>query len=190
MITIIGKFGGHECRLGFSKINQNDVFWYFTWLESESNYHTKDNQYEILQGYFQDYFPRFKSILECTPRDKIVRTDIADLTPPREWARGRIGLLGDAAHATTPNLGQGGSLAIVDAHYLSQAIQTHGLVPVALKSFQNRAFRKTQIVTYSARAFGKICHIRQPLLRWLILRYVSLSAATIHDVLWRWIYKI
>jgi 2-polyprenyl-6-methoxyphenol hydroxylase-like FAD-dependent oxidoreductase len=181
---------GRGCRLGFSKINQNNVYWYFTWLESESNYHTNDNQYEILQGYFQDYFSQFKSILECTPRDNIVRTDISDLTPAPEWTKGRIGLLGDAAHATTPNLGQGGSLAIVDAYYLSQAIKTHGLVPDALKSFQNLAFRKTQIVTYIARTFGYVCHIRHPLLRWLSLRCLSLSPATIHDTIWRWIYKI
>ncbi|MBM4253333.1 MAG: hypothetical protein FJ146_15290 [Deltaproteobacteria bacterium] len=181
---------GRRCRLGFSKINQNDVYWYFTWLESESNYHSKNDQYELLDRYFQDYFPRFKPILACTPREDIVRTDIADLRPARAWTKGRMGLIGDAAHATTPNLGQGGSLAIVDACYLSEAIKTHGLVPEALKSFQDRAFRKTQVVTFISRAFGDICHIRQPLLRWLSLRYVSASPAIVHDLLWRWIYKI
>jgi 2-polyprenyl-6-methoxyphenol hydroxylase-like FAD-dependent oxidoreductase len=181
---------GRGCRLGYSKINQRDVYWYFTWLESEANFHTKDKQYEILQGYFQEYFPRLKSILDCTPHDNIVRTDISDLTPAREWAKGRIGLIGDAAHATTPNLGQGGSLAIVDAYYLSQTIKTHGLVPESLTSFQNRAFRKTQIVTYIARSIGNVCHVRHPLLRWLSLLYVGLTPAKIHDAMWRWIYRI
>jgi 2-polyprenyl-6-methoxyphenol hydroxylase-like FAD-dependent oxidoreductase len=181
---------GRGCRLGFSKINQNDVYWYFTWLESASTYHNKGNQYEILQGYFKDYFPRFQSILECTPRDNILRTNISDVTPAPDWTKGRIGLLGDAAHGTTPNLAQGGSLAIVDAYYLSQAIQTHGLVPDSLKSYQARAFRKTQIVTYIARVFGNISHIKNPLLRWLSIRFVKLSPIIIHDSIWRWIYKI
>jgi 2-polyprenyl-6-methoxyphenol hydroxylase-like FAD-dependent oxidoreductase len=185
---------GQGCRLGFSKINRNDVYWYFTWLTSESNsqtiHHTKDHQYEILNGYFQKYFPRYQSILACTPRDHLVRTDISDLTPAREWTKGRIGLIGDAAHATTPNLGQGGSLAIVDAYYLSEAIKTYGLHPDALTSFQNRAFRKTKLVNQISRAFGNVCHLKHPLLRWLSLRYVRLTPAFIHDAMWRWIYKI
>ncbi len=181
---------GRGCRLGFSKINKNDVFWYLTWVESELNVHTTEKQYEILEGFFQNYFSKFNSILQSTSRENIVRTDISDLTPTCEWTRGRIGLIGDAAHATTPNLGQGGSLAIVDAYYLSQAIKTHGLGPESLKLFQSKAFLKAMAVTYISRAFGVICHIRHPLMRWFSLRYVGLSPGFVHNALWRWIYRI
>jgi 2-polyprenyl-6-methoxyphenol hydroxylase-like FAD-dependent oxidoreductase len=46
-----------------------------------------------------------------TPAADVIRTDLHDVLPVRQGWQRRVGLLGDAAHAMTPNLGQGGAQA-------------------------------------------------------------------------------
>eukprot|EP00879_Flechtneria_rotunda_P018325 GHRR01019222.1.p1 GENE.GHRR01019222.1~~GHRR01019222.1.p1 ORF type:complete len:467 (+),score=165.34 GHRR01019222.1:176-1576(+) len=59
-------------------------------------------------------------LIKATPEDDILRRDIYDRAPIFSWARGRVALLGDSAHAMQPNLGQGGCMAIEDAFQLGQ----------------------------------------------------------------------
>ena len=61
-------------------------------------------------------------VLAATPDDRILQNDIYDRPPARRWHRGRVVLLGDAAHPTTPNLGQGACMAIEDAVVLARAL--------------------------------------------------------------------
>jgi len=58
----------------------------------------------------------------------VLQHDIVDRPPVRGWGRGRVVLLGDAAHPTTPNLGQGAAMAIEDAQVLQRALKR---VPVS-----------------------------------------------------------
>jgi zeaxanthin epoxidase len=53
----------------------------------------------------------------------VLRRDIFDRPPIFTWARGRVALLGDSAHAMQPNLGQGGCMAIEDAHILALCLK-------------------------------------------------------------------
>jgi len=53
------------------------------------------------------------------------------------WARGCVALIGDAAHGTSPQLGQGATLALLDARSLARALATGGDVPAALSRFQS-----------------------------------------------------
>lgn len=61
-------------------------------------------------------------LIKATPEPDILRRDIYDRPPIFSWTRGRVGLLGDSAHAMQPNLGQGGCMAIEDAFQLGQDV--------------------------------------------------------------------
>ncbi|MBK6526865.1 MAG: FAD-dependent monooxygenase [Crocinitomicaceae bacterium] len=71
-------------------------------------------QKELLQN-FQDYHEDIKDVLKNTPDNHIIWNDIIDLKPISTYAFGSVLLIGDAAHATTPNMGQGACQAIEDA---------------------------------------------------------------------------
>lgn len=63
-----------------------------------------------------DSFPSpIASVIEATPADALIHHTVRDLQPINTWGRGRVFLLGDAAHATTPNLGRGSGVAMLDA---------------------------------------------------------------------------
>lgn len=71
------------------------------------------------------------------------------------WSRGRVGLLGDAVHATTPHLGQGAGMAIEDAIVLAEELGRHDDVVVALQAYRDRRFGRCAYVVNASLA---ICH--------------------------------
>jgi FAD-dependent urate hydroxylase len=56
----------------------------------------------------------------------------------RRWARGRVLLIGDAAHATSPNMAQGAAMALEDALVLAECLEQHAAIPTALAGFEAR----------------------------------------------------
>jgi 2-polyprenyl-6-methoxyphenol hydroxylase-like FAD-dependent oxidoreductase len=91
---------------------------------------------------FRDLFAGF-----ADPVPEIVRK-LSPLTAPYfspieevalpHWVNGRVVLIGDAAHATSPNMAQGASMAIEDALVLAEALSTQATVPSALMAFEAR----------------------------------------------------
>lgn len=59
------------------------------------------------------------SVIDATPASTLIHHTVRDLEPIQTWGSGRIFLLGDAAHATTPNLGRGSGQAMLDAVMLA-----------------------------------------------------------------------
>jgi 2-polyprenyl-6-methoxyphenol hydroxylase-like FAD-dependent oxidoreductase len=80
--------------------------------------------------------------------------------------RDRIGLLGDAAHAATPNLGQGAGQAIEDARILAYCL-AHWPVTAALRQYRDRRYRKASGVVTTSRRIGQLAHLRSAPLRGL-----------------------
>jgi 2-polyprenyl-6-methoxyphenol hydroxylase-like FAD-dependent oxidoreductase len=161
------------CRLGFSKINAHDYYWYMT-FNAPAGEASSANEIRIhAEKLFRDFFPQWMGLLENTPAQEIVRTDISDLKPLLQWSSGRIGLIGDAAHATTPNLGQGGAMAIEDALTLAHESVKAGLNEAAWKRFEQLRRKKVDWIVSTSWSIGKICHLGNPLFR--SLRNIALK---------------
>lgn len=73
---------------------------------------------------------------------------------PDPWYKGRIVLIGDAAHSATPHLGQGAAMAIEDAVVLAEELGTRG-VPEALRAFMERRFERAKLVGTSSIQLGE-----------------------------------
>jgi len=80
------------------------------------------------------------------------RLEIHDIDPPHRLARGRTVLIGDAAHATTPTLGQGGCQAVEDAEVLTRYLVTTNIsVPDALQRYEQERKDRTAALVLKAR---------------------------------------
>lgn len=112
-------------------------------------------------GHFHDPIP---DVLEATQAETIHMAEICDLPLPRRFHVGRAVLLGDAAHGTTPNLGQGACQAVEDALVLSMCLKEHKSVDRALAAYNARRRPRAGFITRASRRVGVMAQMRSPLL--------------------------
>jgi 2-polyprenyl-6-methoxyphenol hydroxylase-like FAD-dependent oxidoreductase len=153
------------CRVGFSKINADDYYWYMTFDAAAGEASSASEIRTHAETLFRTYFPQWIGLLQNTRTQDILRTDISDLKPLTQWFSGRIGLIGDAAHTTTPNLGQGGAMAVEDALALADTFKELGLSEAAWKRFEKLRRKKVDWTVSTSWSIGKICHLGNPLFR-------------------------
>lgn len=79
-----------------------------------------------------------------------------DLPPLPHWAVGRVALLGDAAHACTPNLGQGGCMALEDALVLAQSLRDESSIAGALRRYETLRLSRTRGIQRRSLLMGSI----------------------------------
>jgi 2-polyprenyl-6-methoxyphenol hydroxylase-like FAD-dependent oxidoreductase len=99
---------GRGRRFGLAPIRQGQVIWYATLNIAEGTADDPIGRKKRLLALFGDWHEPIKAVIEATDESAILHNDIYDRKPVQHWSRGRVTLLGDAAHPMTPNLGQGG----------------------------------------------------------------------------------
>jgi 2-polyprenyl-6-methoxyphenol hydroxylase-like FAD-dependent oxidoreductase len=115
----------------------------------------KGRKAELL-GRFQGWHAPICQLIDQTPESAILKNGAYDLTPLPRWGEGRVTLLGDAAHPTTPNLGQGGCMALEDALTLAKCFGAGGEVPAALRRYEALRRPRTRHIQRRSRALGTI----------------------------------
>lgn len=128
-----------------------------------------EDEHEALLERFAGWHAPIPDLIRRTPREALLRNDIYWLDKPLpSYHAGRIAFVGDAAHAMTPNLGQGGCQAIEDAVVLAHELEEEddgGFLDVAaaLNAYTEvRRARTVGIARRSARA-GRLQQMRSPL---------------------------
>jgi 2-polyprenyl-6-methoxyphenol hydroxylase-like FAD-dependent oxidoreductase len=120
---------------------------------------------ELLQ-LFGDWCKPVPDVIDATPADALVRNAVCDRPPVEQWGSRSVTLLGDAIHPLTPNLGQGGCLAIEDAAVLARCLDKYArkveidepqVAPsLALRRFENTRRTRTALIARFSRAYGFI----------------------------------
>jgi 2-polyprenyl-6-methoxyphenol hydroxylase-like FAD-dependent oxidoreductase len=133
--------------------NMVAVFRTATYAEKLSE---RDYRAEIDRN-FETAHPVMKTILGLMNFER--RWPIADRTPIRVWSRGRVTLLGDAAHPTLQSLAQGACMAIEDGVTLAELIaQADGDVPAAFQRYQDARCVRTARVVLESRFLWEAYH--------------------------------
>ena len=86
--------------------------------------------------------------------DDIVYRPMEALLVPAPWNRGRIVLIGDAAHATTPHLGQGAGMAVEDSIVLAEEMSRDQSFEDAMEAFMERRFERCKFVVETSVQIG------------------------------------
>ncbi len=145
---------GRAARFGFMKCNQNQVYWFATENRKTRTDDQADTQWK---SRFKSWIEPIAELIDATPDENIVHNDIVDRKPIFPWGKGAITLLGDAAHAMTPNFGQGGAQAIEDAVVLGLAIEkSEEGVESAFRKYESFRHPRTSSLVKGSRQFGMV----------------------------------
>ena len=120
------------------------------------------SEYAELRRRFASWPDPVPALLAAVPADAVLRHDLYDLPSLSSFVRGRVALLGDAAHAMTPNLGQGACQAIEDAVTLAHCLDGTSDVTAALRSYDLLRRPRTQAVTRRSARLGAVGQLSWP----------------------------
>ncbi|AKQ66628.1 Salicylate hydroxylase [Myxococcus hansupus] len=135
---LVSETWGPGARFGVVPIGFGQTYWFATKNAPAGGKDAPGEAKAQLQSLFAGWHAPIESLIAATDEANIVRTDIHDRPPASRWSRGRVTLLGDAAHPMTPNMGQGGCQAIEDAVELSECIAGETPVEAALAAYESR----------------------------------------------------
>ncbi|HEX5874788.1 MAG TPA: FAD-dependent monooxygenase [Pyrinomonadaceae bacterium] len=123
------------------------------WWASANNANVKiDELTRLFAGWYQPVL----DLIEGTPKLSILTTPAFDRLANKHWGTGRMTLLGDAIHPTTPNLGQGGCLAMEDAIVLARCFKNYGAAEEALRNYERHRYQRTKMISSYSRYYGRI----------------------------------
>ncbi len=153
---------GPNGRVGIVPLNGGYIYWFVCINARENDPRMKEFTSEELSKQFESYKGPAAELIRNTAPEDLLWTDIYDLPPLSHYAFGRIVLIGDAAHATTPNLGQGAGQAMEDAVILAHFLAKEPSIIAALKSFEKVRIKRTQRVTRISRRIGTAAQLSSP----------------------------
>lgn len=121
--------------------------------------------------------------------DKTWTWSMMDRAPLTRWTRGRVALLGDAAHPMLQYIAQGACQAIEDAGYLASLAGPLGHDPVQMfLAYQTERVPRTSRVQQAARNFGSIIHSGDPAAMLLRDHVFKMRTPTTYEPVLDWLY--
>jgi 2-polyprenyl-6-methoxyphenol hydroxylase-like FAD-dependent oxidoreductase len=164
---VTGEFWGGGHRFGLIPIDEERIYWFAVKTAPEGTVDPPEGRKERLLALYEGWQHQIPAVIEHTPPEAIMHNDIADHPPISGWSRGRITLLGDSAHATTPNMGQGACMAIESAQVLANLLQSDHALDEALRLYEANRAPRTAMITKQSWTIGKVGHWKNPIACWL-----------------------
>ena len=149
-----GESWGAGHRFGTLAIGKNKVCWYATANTSVLD-QPAEKRKERLQEIFQAWHDPIPQLIATTEPSTIMVANACDLGPFRHGP-GAMTLLGDAAHALTPNLGQGACTALEDALVLAKCLSRHSSVSSGFRCYESQRFPHVRSAILRSRWLGAI----------------------------------
>jgi len=153
------EYWGGEKRLLYAPCTADFAYVQLTSRVGDS----RGNNPAIDHGYWRGAFPHCAWIVERLPAEG--RGDAFQMLKLKRWSRGRVAVIGDAAHAQTPNLGQGGGCSLMGALALAVALDETDDVPAALASWERRQRPITELTQDVAYWYGQLAFLPQAIRR-------------------------
>ncbi len=143
-------------RIGYGHISPADVYVYITQKTEAGQKDDPSRLVEDLHELLSDFPPKIHVMLDAIEPDAVFRNDLFDFPPIQRWWKGRAVVIGDAAHATTPNLGQGACQAIESAYALAESLAVESDVDRSFARYQQSRQNKAWFVTRQSFRLARI----------------------------------
>jgi FAD-dependent urate hydroxylase len=157
------QFVGDHQRVSFMPMGNDQLYFFFDVPLPAGTANDRSHYRSELGEHFRGWAEPVQQLIERLDPNIVSRVEIHDMVPLASYVKGRIVLLGDAAHPMAPDLGQGGCQAMEDAWVLARClVDTPEDIDQALQRYdQARAERTAQIMT-RARARAQVTHGANP----------------------------
>ncbi len=155
---------GEAGRFGCVPLVGNRVYWFACINAPQNDPQMAALKVKDLLHVFKNYHAPIPQLLKATQDEQLIWNDIIDFEPVKRFAFERALLIGDAGHATTPNLGQGACQAIEDAVVLANCLDKIPGLTEAFRSFEKKRINRTTRIVNTSWRVGQIAHLENPLL--------------------------
>jgi 2-polyprenyl-6-methoxyphenol hydroxylase-like FAD-dependent oxidoreductase len=149
-------------RFGLVDIGSR-TYWFATANLREGQTDTPSERKARLMRRFAAWHRPIAAVLEATPDSAILRNDVYFLDPLPRWSEGRIVLLGDAAHAITPGVGQGAAQAIEDAVVLASELANHDQLTDTLAQYESIRRPRAELALKLSRRADRAGQLASPI---------------------------
>ena len=150
---------GEGKRVSLMPVSGNRFYFFFDVPLPLGLAENRDTLKADLKNYFAAWCPAVQTLIDRLDASTTNRVEIHDIDPFDQFVKGRVALLGDAAHSTTPDIGQGGCAAIEDAVVLAEILASHSLgIEDSLLRYQQRRTVRTRDLVLKARKRCEVTH--------------------------------
>jgi 2-polyprenyl-6-methoxyphenol hydroxylase-like FAD-dependent oxidoreductase len=150
-----GESWGRGERIGLAPLPDGRIYMFGT-ANAPAGERSPDGELAELRRRFAGWHDPIPALLHRADEDAVMRHDLYELPPLKTFVSGRTALLGDAAHAMTPNLGQGACQALEDAVTLAALLDRHPTVEAALDAYDRDRRPRSQMIARRSHRIGTI----------------------------------
>lgn len=142
--------------VGLVPISEELMYMFVTTPEPGNPWYDKDGIAQVMRRKLANTAPPLQQMAQdITDDDGVVYRPLETMMLSGPWSSGRVVLLGDAVHATTPHLGQGAGMAIEDSIVLAEELARADTPEEAFSAYRERRFERCRYIVESSLA---ICH--------------------------------
>jgi 2-polyprenyl-6-methoxyphenol hydroxylase-like FAD-dependent oxidoreductase len=144
-------------RFGIVPLLEGRTYWFATFSDAAGD--------EDLGELFAGWHNPVPTLMALTPGDQRSFLQLGDLPRLPRWCKGSVVLVGDAAHAMTPNLGQGAAQALLDVAVLRRELAAKS-IGLALGAYEEGRKASAEQIVSRSRVIGRVGQASHPVARW------------------------
>lgn len=188
--TTTETWGPHG-RFGIVPLTNNRIYWFAT-VNADGPHDSAFSSWRLadVRQHFASYHADVTAVLDATHDEDVLWNDIRDLEPLTTYVGWRTVLLGDAAHATTPNMGQGACQAIESAAVLVRSLHRHTSLEDALADYDGQRVPRARKVVDMSWTIGKVAQLTNPVLAGIRNLLVRATPARVNERTLDFLYSV
>ncbi|MCF8564121.1 FAD-dependent monooxygenase [Alicyclobacillus tolerans] len=157
------EYWGKGIRFGYAAIGPSRVYWFAT-LNNHFLPEDRMQWWPTVVERLQSFPDLAASLIQATPQGSILQHAIRDVRPGIPMSLKALSLIGDAAHAVTPNLGLGGCLALEDAAAMLDCLAPGRPLPVSFREYAAIRHKRVARIVRFTRLLGEVMQWEQGVL--------------------------
>jgi 2-polyprenyl-6-methoxyphenol hydroxylase-like FAD-dependent oxidoreductase len=170
---LAGETMGSGTEFGHVPLGAGHTYWFGTERAPEGA-SAAGGELAYLRSKYAGWAEPIPALLAATDEDAVLRNDLYDRDEARQWSRGPIVVIGDAAHPMRPHLGQGGCQGLEDAAVLAHCVGAGDDLTAAFARFAAARRPRVRSLARESRLIGQMVNLRPAVLGTALVRASAL----------------